>query len=93
MPATYQWENLGANITPGPVNGPNGDNYYYERTQVDAQASYYVGKGFTVTGSGENMNNALLGFYNGSSDHMTQREYYKPIYSGGIRWSLGNREK
>lgn len=91
--ATYEWENLGANATPGPVNGPNGDNYYYERTQVDAQASYYVGKGFTVTGSGENMNNALLGFYNGSNDHMTQREYYKPIYSGGIRWSLGNREK
>ena len=31
----------------GPVrdNGPNGDNYYYERTQVDAQASYYLGKG------------------------------------------------
>lgn len=71
------------------VTGPLGDNYYFERTQVDAQASYYIGRGFTVTGSGENMNNALLGFYNGSKYHMTQREYYKPIYYGGIRWTLG----
>ena len=70
------------------VTGPLGDNYYFERTQVDAQASYYIGRGFTVTGSGENMNNAILGFYNGSKYHMTQREYYKPIYYGGIRWSL-----
>ena len=69
-------------------DGPNGDNYYFERTQLDAQASYYLGKGFTITASGENMNNASLGFYNGSINHMTQREYYKPIYYGGIRWSL-----
>jgi TonB-dependent receptor len=71
------------------VTGPLGDNYYFERTQVDAQASYHIGKGFTITGSGENMNNAILGFYNGSKYHMTQREYYKPIYVGGIRWELG----
>ena len=50
-------------------------------------------KDFTVTASGENLNNAILGFYNGSNHYMTQREYYKPIYYGGIRWSLGNREK
>jgi TonB-dependent receptor len=74
------------------VTGPLGDNYYFERTQVDAQGSYYLGKGFTITASGENMNNAILGFYNGSKIHMTQREYYKPIYYGGIRWSL-RREK
>lgn len=77
----------------GGVTGPYGDNYYFERTQIDAQASYYLGKGFTVSASGENMNNALLGFYNGSKYHMTQREYYKPIYYGGIRWSLGKREQ
>jgi TonB-dependent receptor len=91
--ASYNWQNVG--VTPaeeGPIDGPNGDNYYFERTQIDAQASYYVGKGFTITGSGENMNNAILGFYNGNKYHMTQREYYKPIYYGGIRWSLG-REK
>jgi hypothetical protein len=70
------------------VTGPFGDNYYFERTQVDAQASYYIGKGFTITASEENANNAILGFYNGSTQNMTQREYYKPIYYGGIRWSL-----
>lgn len=71
------------------VKGPDGDNYYFERTQVDAQASYKIGKGFTITASGENMNNASLGFYNGSKDHMTQIEYYRPIYYGGVRWAWG----
>ena len=70
-------------------SGPYGDNYYFERTQVDAQASYYLGKGFTITASEENANNASLGFYNGNKYHMTQREYYKPIYYGGLRWNLG----
>jgi len=82
--ASYQWQTG----DPGTVNGPFGDNYYFERTQVDAQASYYLGKGFTMTASEENANNAILGFYNGSKQFMTQREYYKPIYYGGIRWSL-----
>lgn len=82
--AAYQWQTG----NPGTVTGPYGDNYYYERTQVDAQATYYVGKGFSVTASEENANNAILGFYNGSPQYMTQREYYKPIYYGGIRWNL-----
>jgi TonB-dependent receptor len=86
--ATYQWQTG----DPGTVNGPYGDNYYFERTQVDAQASYYLGKGFTFTASEENANNAILGFYNGSKQFMTQREYYKPIYYGGIRWSLGKEK-
>jgi hypothetical protein len=33
------------------------------------------------------MNNAVFGFYNGSRQYMVQREYYKPTYSGGIRWT------
>jgi hypothetical protein len=84
--ASYQYQNIGSNAVLGGVTGPNGDNYYYERTQVDAQASYYLGKGFTFTASEENANNAILGFYNGSPEYMTQREYYKPIYYGGLRW-------
>jgi hypothetical protein len=93
--SSYQWENVGVDPSQeGPVNGPNGDNYYFERTQVDAQASYYLGRGFTITASEENANNASLGFYNGSVDHMTQREYYHPIFAGGLRWSLGrDKEK
>lgn len=83
--AAYQWQT--GDI--GTVKGPFGDNYYYERTQVDAQATYYLGRGFSFTASEENANNAILGFYNGSPQYMTQREYYKPIYYGGLRWSLG----
>jgi TonB-dependent receptor len=81
--ATYQWQTGDV----GTITGPYGDNYYYERTQVDAQATYYLGKGFSLTASEENANNAILGFYNGSPQYMTQREYYKPIYYGGLRWS------
>ena len=90
--ASYQWQNTGLNPVQGLVNGPFGDNYYFERTQVDAQASYYLGKGLTITASEENANNAVLGFYNGSKQYMTQREYYKPIYYGGLRWSLGHEK-
>jgi len=83
--ATYQWQTGDV----GTVRGPYGDNYYYERTQVDAQATYYLGRGFSATVSEENANNAILGFYNGSPQYMTQREYYKPIYYGGLRWDFG----
>jgi TonB-dependent receptor len=69
-------------------SSPCGDNYFYSHTQIDAQVSYNVGKGFTVLASGENMNNEVFGFYNGSPQYMVQREYYKPTYSGGLRWNL-----
>jgi TonB-dependent receptor len=90
----YQYQNVGPvfenNPTAPPyantVNGPFGDNYFYSHTQVDAQASFYLGKGFTLMGLGENMNNEVFGFFNGSPQYMTQREYYKPTYSGGIKW-------
>jgi TonB-dependent receptor len=84
----YQYQSLGPGAVPYGVTGPNGDNYFYSHTQVDAQASYYVGKGFTLKAIGMNMNNAVFGFYNGSPQYMVQREYYKPTYSGGIRWTL-----
>jgi TonB-dependent receptor len=69
------------------TTGPFGDNYFYSHTQVDAKATYYLGKGFTAEAIGENMNNAVFGFYNGSPQYMVQREYYKPTYSGGLRWA------
>ncbi len=83
----YQYQGTGLYAVGGGVNGPFGDNYSYSHTQVDSQASYYLGKGFTVIADGQNMNNAVFGFYNGSTQYMTQREYYKPMYSGGIRWT------
>jgi TonB-dependent receptor len=97
----YQFVNSGEALTQNPPtcyqnagaafntpSSPCGDNYFYSHTQIDAQATYYIGKGFTVLASGENMNNEVFGFYNGSPQYMTQREYYKPTYSGGLRWNL-----
>jgi len=86
----YQYENspaAGTPVTVGTVTGPFGDNYFYSHTQVDAQASVYAFRGFTIIASGENMNNEVFGFFNGSPKYMTQREYYKPTYSLGIKWS------
>jgi hypothetical protein len=83
----YQYQSTGPNATPYGVNGPDADNYFYSHTQIDAQASYYLPKGFTLIASGENMNNEVFGFYNGSPQYMVQREYYKPTYSFGLKWN------
>jgi TonB-dependent receptor len=73
--------------TPGPPNGPFGDNYFYPHTQVDAQAGARLYKDLHLTVAGLNLNNEVFGFYNGSPQYMTQREYYKPSYSISLRWS------
>jgi TonB-dependent receptor len=83
----YQYQSAGPDALPFGVKGPFGDNYFYPHTQVDAKVTYYLGKGFTAMAIGENMNNDPFGFYNGSPKYMIQREYYKPTYSGGIRWT------
>jgi len=80
------------NGAPGGLKGPSGDVYLYSHFQVDAQGSYYLGKGFTFIASGLNLNNEVFGFYMGSPKFFIQREYYKPTYSFGFRWELG-REK
>jgi hypothetical protein len=38
-------------------------------------------------GSGLNLSNEVFGFYNGSGIYPVQREYYRPTYSFGVRWS------
>jgi len=80
------------NPQPGGVKGPAGDNYLYAHFQVDAQGSYYLGKGFTAIVSGLNLNNEVFGFYNGSPQYLVQREYYKPTYGFGFRWELGHEK-
>jgi TonB-dependent receptor len=84
----YQYQSTRPGAVSYGVKGPNGDNYFFSHTQIDAQASYYIGKGFTVLASGLNMNNEVFGFYNGQPQYFVQREYYKPTYSGGVRWNL-----
>ena len=83
----YQYQSTGLSAVAYGVKGPNGDNYFYSHTQVDAQATYSLAKGFSVLASGANMNNEVFGFYNGSPQYMVQREYYKPTYSFGLKWT------
>jgi TonB-dependent receptor len=68
------------------TKGPAGDNYLYAHLQVDAQASVRVQRTLTVLWQGLNLTNQVFGFYDGSPWYVTQREYYKPTYSFGLRW-------
>jgi TonB-dependent receptor len=91
----YQWEQCTAAAGNGngcedPSNlgpkGPVGDNYLYAHLQVDAQASFRVQRTLTVLWQGLNLTDQVFGFYNGSPWYVTQREYYRPTYSFGLRW-------
>ena len=71
------------------IKGPNGDQYLYPHTQVDAQASYRIprGRGIQAVVSLLNLNNEVFGFYFGSEKYPTQREYYSRTVSLGLRWT------
>lgn len=78
--------------TPGGINGPLSDFYFYTHVQVDAQGSVRLNHGLTLVAYALNLNNEVFGFYQGSSQYMIQREYYQPTYSLGLRWEP-SREK
>ncbi len=78
--------------TAGGVKGPGGDNYLYSHFQLDAQGSYKISRTLSVYAYGLNLNNEVFGFYNGSPQYVVQREYYKPTFAGGIRYTF-NGEK
>lgn len=78
--------------TPGPQNGPWGDNYFYPHLQIDAQVGIRVYRALHLELNGLNLNNEVFGFYNGNPEYMTQREYYKPTYSVSLHWT-SRREK
>ncbi len=77
----------GSAASPYGIKGPYGDNYLYPHFQVDAQANIELPRNFTMIVDGLNLNNEVFGFYNGSPQFVVQREYYKPTYSLGLRWS------
>ncbi len=89
---TYNWSSLpGADLSGLGPKGPSGDIYTYSHMQLDAQGSYKIGRGFTVMAYGLNLTNEVFGFYQGSTQFVNQREYYKPSYGGGLRYTLGER--
>ncbi len=71
----------------GGIHGANGDQYLYAHLQTDLQGSYRLMKGFTAVAYGLNLNNEVFGFYNGNVNIPVQREFYKPTFGGGLRWS------
>jgi TonB-dependent receptor len=73
--------------TPGGVNGPLSDIYFYTHFQVDAQGSLRLNHGLTFVMYGLNLNNEVFGFYQGAPQFMIQREYYQPTIAAGFRWS------
>jgi TonB-dependent receptor len=70
-------------------SGPSGDVWTLAHMQVDAQATYRFWKGMSFLVSGLNLNNEVFGYYTGSDQFVNQREYYKPTYTGGIRYNFG----
>jgi TonB-dependent receptor len=86
---SYQYQDgaNGSDPTPGGLYGPNSDTYFYPHLQIDLQGSVRVSHGFTIISYILNANNEVFGFYNGSSQYMIQREYYKPTFAVGVRWS------
>lgn len=73
--------------------GPSGDVWTLPHLQVDAQATYRFWHGFSFLVSGLNLNNEVFGYYTGSDQFVNQREYYKPTYTGGIRWTSGHAKE
>jgi len=86
----YQWAN-GADPIAG-IKGPAGDIYLYKHFQVDVQGTVQLGKGLSFVAYGLNLNNEVFGFYNGSPQYVLQREFYKPTYAGGFRWTSGSEK-
>ena len=91
----YQYQNLNSDgtsmaasdLTAGGTKGPGGDQYMYSHVQIDAQATARLSRGISLVISGLNLNNEVFGFYNGSPQYVVQREYYKPTFSIGVRYT------
>jgi hypothetical protein len=88
---------LNSDGSPAPValgiKGPRGDVYLYQHTQVDAQMSFRMYKGLQFIFAGLNLTNEVFGFYQGSPIYPIQREYYKPSYEFGLRYTLSSEGK
>jgi TonB-dependent receptor len=91
----YVNRNSDGTVAPVPfgIKGPLGDIYLYQHTQVDAQASFRMYKGLQFIFAGLNLTNEVFGFYQGSPIYPIQREYYKPSYEFGLRYTLTGEGK
>lgn len=94
---SYNW--ISPTLAPGAgadpsglgATGPSGDVWTLAHMQVDAQATYRLWRGISLQASGLNLNNEVFGYYTGSDAFVNQREYYKPTYTGGLRYNFAAR--
>jgi TonB-dependent receptor len=92
-PSIYSYDyQASANVAGLGPHGPQGDVYTLAHLQLDVQASYRLAHGFSVMVYGLNVTDEVFGYYTGSPIFVNQREFYKPTYSAGLRYTL-NREK
>ncbi len=85
----YQYQTSADPTGLGP-KGPTGDVYTYPHLQLDAQVSARIYKGVRAVAYGLNLTNEVFGYYNGSPIFVNQREYYKPTYAGGLRYTFNH---
>lgn len=64
------------------------DVYYGNQTFLDFNADATLAKGLTLYLEANNLLNTPLWYYQGTSDHVKQQEYYKPSFTIGLKWSL-----
>ncbi len=71
------------------IGDPNAQSYspniyYDDYFQINAKAQYALTKDFSIYADWNNINIAVLRFYQGSPQYPIQNEYYGPSYDGGI---------
>ena len=92
-PCIFQYEyQTSSDVSELGPKGPSGDIYTLPHLQLDAQASFRIGKGLSAVVYGLNLTNEVFGYYQGSPIFVNQREFYKTDYAGGFRYTF-NREK
>ena len=99
-PAIYQYQWISRSFTPSALpgagadpsglgpKGPSGDVHTLEHMQMDAQISYRVTRHLSLMAYGLNLNNEVFGYYTGSTNFVNQREYYRPTYAGGLKYTF-----
>jgi TonB-dependent receptor len=88
--ARVEWSYQGANITSygdGTSNAATGDQYFYAHSQIDAAFQVTLRRGLELSLEGENLNNAVFGFFVGTPKmhYSFQREYYGPAFLIGLK--------
>ena len=88
----YQWVSSklvsGADPSGLGPKGPSGDVWTLPHTQLDAQVSYKITHNLTAMAYGLNLTNEVFGYYTGSKQFVNQREYYRPSYAGGLKYTF-----